>query len=162
MRAAKLPSLRGYITNGLALRIAVAKAISEVQTYFNRGSATSETDQSAALKAFLQAGIDAVVAAEARAALTVPVNTVAPAITGTEEVGETLTVTNGTWTGGSLTYARAWLRDGAVIAGATDSTYVLVEDDEGAVITVRVTATNLKSSVSALSNATGEIAPAGV
>lgn len=160
MRAAKLPSLRGFITNGLALRIAVAKAISEVEMYFNRGSATAETAQSKALKDFLDAAVTAVEAAEARAALTVPVNTVAPAITGTAQVGETLTVTNGTWTGGSLTYAREWLRDGVVIAGATALTYDLVEADEGAVISVRVTATNLKSSVSALSNATAEVIPA--
>lgn len=160
MRAANLPSLRGYITNGLSLRIAAAKAISEAQVYFNRGSAVAETDQSAALKAFFEACITAVEAAEARAALTVPVNTVAPAITGTAQVGATLTVTNGTWTGGSLTYARVWLRDGVAISGATGLTYDLVEADEGAVISVQVTATNLKSSVSALSNETAEVIPA--
>lgn len=159
MRAAKLPSLRGFITNGLALRIALAKAIGEVEVYFNRGSATAETTQSKALKDFLEAGIDAIEAAEARAALTIPANTVAPAITGTAEVGETLTVTNGTWTGGSLTYTRVWRRDGVAIAGATGTTYELQAADEGAVITVVVTATNLKSSRTATSNATTAVAP---
>lgn len=38
MRAANLPSLRGKITNGLHLRIATAKALSEVEVYAKRSS----------------------------------------------------------------------------------------------------------------------------
>lgn len=89
-----------------------------------------------------------------------PANTVAPAITGTAEVGETLTVTNGTWTGvPTPTYARQWYADDVAIEGATGLTYVLTEDEEGAVITVVVTATNAAGSAQATSNATAEIAP---
>lgn len=158
MRAANLPSLRGLITSGYHLRIATAKAISEAEVYFRRGS-SGETAQTAALKAFFEAAIDAVEAAEVYSQVVLPKNTVAPAITGTAKVGETLTVTNGTWTGTSPTYSREWLRDGVVIEGETEATYVLVEDDEGAVISVRVTATNARGSVSALSNETDPVEP---
>lgn len=160
MRAANLPSLRGFITNGLALRIAVAKAISEVEVYFNRGSANAETDKSLALKTFLAAASAAVVAAEDKAALLIPANTVAPAITGTATQGQTLTVSNGTWTGGGLTYTRQWYRDGVAIAGATATTRLLSADDVGKVMTVVVTATNLRTSRTATSNATAAVAAA--
>lgn len=83
-----------------------------------------------------------------------PVNTVAPAITGTAEVGETLTCSTGTWTGtGTITYARQWQRDGVDIAGATGSTYTLVSADGGASVRCIVTATDDEGSRSAVSNA---------
>lgn len=89
-----------------------------------------------------------------------PANTVAPAITGTAEVGETLTVTNGTWNGTPApTYARQWYADDEPIEGADGLTYVLTEDEEGAVITVVVTATNAAGSAQATSNATAAVAP---
>ena len=90
---------------------------------------------------------------------TAPVNTVLPAITGTEEVGETLTTTNGTWTGTPTpTYTRQWRRDGDDIDGATATTYVLVAEDEGADIDVVVTATNSGGAVTATADAVGPIA----
>lgn len=90
-----------------------------------------------------------------------PANTVAPVITGTAKVGETLTVTNGTWTGiPTPAYERQWYADDAAIDGATGLTYVLTEGEEGAVITVEVTATNVAGSATAVSNATAEVAPA--
>ena len=69
-----------------------------------------------------------------------PVNTVRPAITGTTVTGSNLTSTTGTWTN-AATYAREWLRDGSPIAGATGAVYALVGADEGALISVNVTAT---------------------
>lgn len=90
-----------------------------------------------------------------------PVNTVAPALSGTPIVGETLTVTNGTWTGTPApTYAREWLRDGSAISGATGTTYVLTEDDVDASITVRVTGTNSAGNAQAVSNAIGPVVAA--
>lgn len=90
-----------------------------------------------------------------------PANSVAPAITGTAKVGETLTVTNGTWTGTPTpTYTRQWYADGVVIGGATATTYALTEAEEGAVITVVVTATNAAGSAQAASNATAAVAAA--
>lgn len=88
----------------------------------------------------------------------IPVNTVLPAITGTAQVGQTLTTTNGTWTSKSAaTYARQWLADGVNIAGATATTYVPVTDDVGKTITVVVTATNANGSATATSAATAEV-----
>lgn len=87
-----------------------------------------------------------------------PANSVAPAITGTAQVGETLTVTNGTWTGTPTpSYTRQWLADDVAIDGATATTYKLTADEEGAVITVLVTATNPMGIVTALSNATAAV-----
>lgn len=88
-----------------------------------------------------------------------PVNTVAPAITGTTTVGQTLTVTNGTWTGtATITFARKWLADGVVIAGATATTYLLAAGQLGKVITVEVTATGPGGVAVKLSNATAAVA----
>lgn len=84
-------------------------------------------------------------------------NTVAPAITGTAQVGQTLTVTNGTWAGESATYTRQWKR-GAVNVGAGGTTYVPVVGDIGSPITCEVTATNAKGGVAKkTSNATANV-----
>jgi hypothetical protein len=68
-------------------------------------------------------------------------NSVLPAITGTAQVGQTLTVSNGTW--GSVTpdsYLYQWKKAGVAIAGATANTYVPVTGDIGAALTATVTA----------------------
>ena len=70
-----------------------------------------------------------------------PVSQVKPLVTGTPEVGETLTVSDGTWDLEGLTFAYQWLRDGEPIEGATAATYVVTADDQGAELTARVTAT---------------------
>lgn len=87
-----------------------------------------------------------------------PSFTVDPVLSGTPTVGETLTVTNGT-AGGTpaATFARAWLRDGTEIDGATGTTRVLTEDDVDALISVRVTATNSAGSDVAISNELGPV-----
>ena len=91
----------------------------------------------------------------------VPVNTVAPAVSGTVTVGQTLTTTTGTWTGTPTpTYAYQWKRGGADISGATGSTYTLVSADIGSVIRCVVTATNAAGSASANSNATSSVTTA--
>jgi hypothetical protein len=86
-----------------------------------------------------------------------PVNTVAPAITGTFNTGQTLTVSNGTWTNSPSSYSYQWTRGGADISGATSSTYTLVVADEGSVVDCDVTATNANGSTE--QNATGEGTP---
>lgn len=94
--------------------------------------------------------------------IAVPVNTVAPAITGTATEGQTLTRTLGTWTGyAPITYATQWQRGGVDIAGATGATHVLTAADVGSTITVRVTATNAGGSAQATSAATGVVIPSG-
>ena len=90
-----------------------------------------------------------------------PTNTTPPSISGTAQVGETLTATNGTWDGiPAPTYSRQWKADDADISGATGTTYELTEAEEGASITVTVTATNSEGSASATSSATDPVAPA--
>ena len=72
-----------------------------------------------------------------------PANTAAPATTGGTEVGQTRSMTDGTWTGTApITYERRWLRGSTVIAGATGSAYTLVAADVGSTITGEVRATN--------------------
>jgi hypothetical protein len=73
----------------------------------------------------------------------VPANTVAPVVSGDNEVGSTLTCTTGTWTGypaPTLTYQ--WYNEGVPISGATSSTYVSQLSDDGDSVTCRVTGTN--------------------
>lgn len=94
----------------------------------------------------------------------------APAITGTAEEGQTLTVSEGTWTDDdNNTYTYEWFRDGVLIAGETTSTYDLietveadpeatppveaVEGDAGKTIQARVTATNGVGSTKAFADA---------
>lgn len=90
-----------------------------------------------------------------------PANTAAPAITGTATSGQTLTVTNGTWTGvPTPTYARQWYADGVALSGSTATTLVLAAGHVGKVITVIVTATNSAGVVTKVSNATAAIAAA--
>ena len=67
-------------------------------------------------------------------------NTAAPAITGTAVTGQTLTVSNGTWSATPDSYTYVWKRAGSAISGATASTYVLVQADEGQAVTATVTA----------------------
>ena len=88
-----------------------------------------------------------------------PLNLTAPVLSGTETVGEELSVTDGTWQGqATITFAYQWRRDGSNISGATSSTYTLVAADYDAVIDCVVTATNSLDSASADSNDTGAIA----
>ena len=88
-----------------------------------------------------------------------PVNTVAPVVSGTATVGQTLSSTTGTWTGApDPTFGYQWQRAGSNIGGATSSTYVLIDADGGSTIRCVVTATNAVSAVSANSNATSSVA----
>ena len=73
-----------------------------------------------------------------------PINVVAPVISGTALVGQTLTSTTGTWTSdtGVIGYLYQWYRGATLISGATNSTYVLTFADGGFNITCRVAATD--------------------
>jgi hypothetical protein len=131
-----------------------------VETGYTLAAQTLETGYTrAALE--VETGYDAQPAAP-----TAPVNTVAPVVSGTTTEGETLTCTDGTWTGTlPITYAYQWYRTSgpgfALISGATSSTYLLDAADVGEQVRCVVTATNVVTSVAANSNTVGPIASAG-
>ncbi len=84
---------------------------------------------------------------------TTPLNTVAPAITGTATSGSTLTCSTGTWLGVQpITFAYQWYRDSVLIAGETNNTYTIISTDIGFSFVCTVTATNSLGSTSADSN----------
>lgn len=91
-----------------------------------------------------------------------PTNTAVPTISGTLEVGQTLTANPGTWTGSPSSYAYSWLRGGSGgVEVGTASTYVLQAADEGEVMAVEVEATNANgTSAPAISANTAAVQPA--
>lgn len=93
------------------------------------------------------------------AAANMPVNSVAPAITGTEEEGSTLTCSTGTWSK-SPTLSYQWNRNGSPISGATANTRVLAAADVDATLTCTVVARKGGAQAVATSAATGVIAAA--
>lgn len=91
--------------------------------------------------------------------LGVPYNLVAPVASGTGQVGQTLSTTNGSWQGvATITFTYQWRRDASDISGATSSTYTLVADDYATDIDCVVTATNSLGSANQDSNDIANIA----
>jgi hypothetical protein len=96
-----------------------------------------------------------------------PANTAPPTITGSARVGEELTASNGTWTGGTSSYSYQWRRcDGSGgncgdATGATARTYGVRTADVGHTLRVIVTAKNSSSSASATSAATSVVSSSG-
>jgi hypothetical protein len=94
-----------------------------------------------------------------------PDNTGRPAITGTAEEGQTLTSSEGAWSGSPTSFAYQWQQcdsDGsncANIAGATAQTYLVRAADIGFRLRVQVTATNDKGKGTALSAVTAIVDP---
>ena len=97
------------------------------------------------------ATVSIVVGAEA-----VPANASLPGVSGSPAVGQTLTCSNGVWSGGMpQTYTDQWLRDGAAIPGATAATYVVVAADQGHSLTCAVTGSNSGGNATATSAGVG-------
>lgn len=91
--------------------------------------------------------------------LAAPLNLTNPVASGTAQVGQTLSTTDGTWQGvATITFAYQWRRDAVNISGATSSTYTLVAADYTTDVDCVVTATNSLGSASADSNDIANIA----
>ena len=106
-------------------------------------------------------------ATDAVAAAPTPNNpaTGAPSVSGTAQVGETLTADRSGIADAddltSATYSYQWLADDAEIAGANGSTYTLVAEDEGKAIKVQVSFTDDAGNNEALTSAvTGAVSAA--
>lgn len=70
-------------------------------------------------------------------------NTRAPTITGSAKVGSALSASPGTWSPSSAALAYQWMQNGAPIAGATGPSLVPKPEQQGKILTVRVTAGQL-------------------
>ena len=96
-------------------------------------------------------------------AVSAPVNTVVPSISGTTTYGQVLTTTNGSWNNSPTSYSYQWSRAASSggsytnISGAISSTYSLVAADVGQYLKATVTATNAGGSTSSTSLATAQI-----
>jgi large repetitive protein len=85
---------------------------------------------------------DAVVASAGLLATAGPAPTpsTTPVVTGTAQVGQKLTVNAGSW-GSGVTLTYQWLRDGAPIAGAVSTSYLVTPTDATRSLSVKVAAT---------------------
>ncbi len=107
-------------------------------------------------------------AASASVAALAPSTETAPAITGAEIVGETLSAGPGSWHGSPpFTYTYQWLACNALgegclaIAGATGATFKPTAAQLGGTVVVTVTAENSAGSAAATSSATAPVAEMG-
>jgi hypothetical protein len=97
------------------------------------------------------------------AAGTPPTNTAIPTISGTAQVGQSLTAASGSWSGSpAITYAYQWQSspDGSTwtnISGATGSVYNIVAGDNSNYIRVSVTGTNGFGNATAFSGASAQV-----
>jgi hypothetical protein len=111
-------------------------------------------------------GATTAVASAPVAPASAPANTALPQVAGTAQVGQTLTTSNGTWSGTPTSYAYQWRRcDGAGancanVLGATATTYKLVTGDASATFRANVTAANTAGSSTASSVQTAAVAAA--
>lgn len=90
-----------------------------------------------------------------------PASTGKPTITGTAQVGQTLTCAPGQWTGSPTSHRYQWQAAGAAIDGATGVTLLLAAAQEGAAVACQEWASNPKGEGGpATSDPTGAVAPA--
>jgi Putative Ig domain len=84
----------------------------------------------------------------------VPVNSVIPSITGSNEVGDILSLTsNGTWSNNPISYTYQWTSGGVSVPGATASTYMVQTTDQGNNITCTIIGNNYGGSSTPITTA---------
>jgi hypothetical protein len=92
-----------------------------------------------------------------------PVDLTPPAITGTADLGQTLTVTPGTWSNSDVVLTYQWQRCDATgancvaVAGSTGTTYVVSSADAGMMLNVVETATDRFGTPTATSAVTAAV-----
>jgi RHS repeat-associated protein len=92
-----------------------------------------------------------------------PTNTAAPAISGTVEIGKTLSVSTGTWNNSPLSYEYQWETcnstggECTALTGATNPTLVVPQAAAAHKLVVKVTATNSDGSGTLATTATSEV-----
>jgi hypothetical protein len=95
-----------------------------------------------------------------------PSSSAAPTISGTAQAGQTLSASNGSWTGSPTSYAYQWQdcdptgANCSAITGAYGSSYTAQSSDVGSTLRVAVTASNSGGSATAASAATVAVAAA--
>jgi hypothetical protein len=97
---------------------------------------------------------------------TPPTNSTLPMISGSAQVGQALSTSNGTWGGSSATYTYMWQRCDTsgkncnAIANATSQSYLVASADVGSTLEVAVTAQNTAGSATATSAPTATVSSA--
>src|SRR3954452_13907362 len=96
--------------------------------------------------------------------LTPPVNTSAPVVTGTAQVGTALSTTNGAWLNAPTHFTYQWERETGgtwnAILGAASAFYVVRPDDLGLRLRVQVVASNADGSMVQASDPTAAVVAA--
>jgi hypothetical protein len=95
-----------------------------------------------------------------------PTNTAPPTIGGTAKVGQTLTVSNGTWSGAPTTFTYQWQRCSSStsctdIANAVGQTYTVRQADGGSRLRAQVNAINADGKTTASSDLTAVVPATG-
>jgi hypothetical protein len=124
---------------------------------FNAKSSLAEGDLVSVTAPAATTGIDASLLEKDPA---VPTNLDPPSLSGTGEVGDTLTCSQGEWAGNPTSISFAWLRNGTAIGGQTASTYTLQSADAGGTVACLATVSNAAGSAAASSASLAIPAPA--
>jgi hypothetical protein len=81
-----------------------------------------------------------------------PINTVAPAISGTAVVGNNITVSNGTWSNNATSYTYQWYANATAISNATFNSFAITSTQNGANLFCSVLAANSLGNAAAAAN----------
>lgn len=133
--------------------------------FYNRGIVAGPTRPNGAnedfdLEVFTLGLVQEEIVVKPTTGLNAPVMSVAPAITGTAKAEETLTCSNGTFSGLNNTYDYQWFANGVAVQGATSNTYALTTADIGKVFSCRVMASNSGGNAFGFSNTTAAVTAA--